>query len=141
MVLPAQIGRHVDELDRPGPARGIADGVGEVQIAARLAGADIEQPVHTRRVQQPEHHVDDIANPDEVPLLLAVGQIRLVGAEQAHRQPLGQFVVFDLHDRNHRALVVLVRAVDVEELQAGPLRRPGGAIGQVTRHQAIELVL
>ena len=84
----------------------------------------LNRPLTLRRVEQPQHHVHRVPDPDEIPLLLAVRQAGHVGAEQLERAAGGDLVVLDLHHGDHRSLVVLVRAIDVEELQARPLRRP-----------------
>ena len=105
------------------PARRVAHRVRQIEIAARLPGADVEQPAHGGRVEQPQQHVDHVADPDEVALLLAIRQPGPVGAEQPGRAAGGDLVVLDLHHRDHPALVVLVRAIDVEELEPDPLRR------------------
>ncbi len=54
--------------------------------------------------------------------------------------PRGDLVVLDLHDRDHLALMVLVRSVHVEKFQPGPLRRllP---LRQHLRNQHVERVL
>ena len=48
----------------------VADRVRQVEIAARLPGAEVEQPARRRRVEQPQHHVHHVADPDEVAPLL-----------------------------------------------------------------------
>ena len=101
----------------------------------------IEQAAHGRVVEQPQHDVDDVAHPDEVALLLAVRDTGLEGFEQARLLPVDEVVVFDFDDRDHCALVVFIRAVDVEELQAGPLRRPAFAACQRPRDRQVEAVL
>src|ERR1700731_1094556 len=58
--------------------------------------------------------------------------------EQRQRLTRGGERVFLCDDTLHAALVVLVRSVHVEELQSHPLRRPRTALGELTRHPAIE---
>ena len=97
----------------------------EVQIGARAPGADIEQPAYLRSIQQPQQHIHDIPHPDEIPRLRAIGDIRPFGPEQPRRVAGQDIVVLYFHDGDHLALVILVRAVNIEKLQPRPLRRPG----------------
>src|SRR3546814_3697398 len=90
--------------------------------AARLAGADVEQAADARMIEQPQHHVDAVADPDEVAKLPAVGVIRVVRLEQLRRLALAELAEQVPGDARLAALVVLVGAIDVEELEARPLR-------------------
>ena len=58
---------------------------------------------------------------DFFPPLLAIGPLRPVGAEQPRRPPGAHLVQLHLHHGDHRALVRLVRAIDVEELESDML--------------------
>jgi hypothetical protein len=69
-------------------------------------------------VAQPQAHGHRVLHIDEVAHLLAVLVVRLVGLEQLHHAGLADLPKRLVHHRAHVALVVLARAVDVEEFQA-----------------------
>src|SRR6185312_1983168 len=82
LVVPLERGGHGDELDPLRLAGSGADGAGEIGVGAGAAGAEVEQAARFGVIEQPEDHVDGVADPDEVALLLPVGEAGLGGAEQ-----------------------------------------------------------
>src|SRR3546814_18867657 len=97
-------------------------------------------------IEQPQHHVDAVADPDEVAKLPAVGVIRVVRLEQLRRLALAELAAQVPGAARLAALVVLVGAIDVEELEARPLRRyprpiRGRLLGDPPRHPAAGDVL
>ena len=113
----------------------------QVAEAARLAGADIEDAGHRRRVEQPAHHRDRVVDIDEVALLLAVGDAVAVRLEQPHRLAALGLVEALGDEAHHLALVVLVRPEHVEEFQARPLRRQRCRAGEAVGDRQIEQCL
>jgi hypothetical protein len=75
---------------------------------------------------------------DEVPRLRAVRDAGPVGAEQTRRLAARGLLELVEHDRGHAPLVVLVRAVDVEEAQARPLRRRRHPAHEHVGHAPVE---
>ena len=139
--MAVQGGGHGHELHPAGLARRVAHRVRQVQVGAGGAGAEVEQAGHGGMVQQPQDHVCDIAHPDEVPPLRPVRQARPVAGEQAGGLAGRDLVPLHLHDRDHAALMILVRAIDVEELEARPARRRWRPTGHRVHDAQVEGVL
>src|SRR3546814_1907643 len=121
----------------------LSDGAREVGEGTRLAGAEVEQPADRRIVEQPQHRLDAVADPDEVAQLAAVGIVGMVRAEQPGRLAAAELAEEVPGDARLAALVVLVGTVDVEELEAGPLRRRltvarGRILGEAAQHPAVD---
>src|SRR5579883_772875 len=119
--------RRVDEFDGGLAAKSPAGGGGELGEAARPSRADVEEPVDPLVAPQPQHHVDAVAHIDEVAALAAIGIVGAVRAEEPRRlaaaKPRHEFG----DEAHHLALVSLIGAVDIEEFEAGPMRRAGRA--------------
>ncbi len=92
-------------------------------------------------LQEPEHHVHAVLHVDEVALLAAVGVVGMVRPEERDRLPARRGGIGARHAAHHPAFVVLVGPVDVEELQAHPLRGRRRAVGDLTGDPAVEGVL
>src|SRR5262249_16924930 len=72
----ADLGRDVDVDDLRRLARGGENRERQILEAPRLAGAAIEEAVHLGMVVEPEHHVDAVADPDEIAPLPAIEDVR-----------------------------------------------------------------
>src|SRR5207244_3568436 len=120
LVAIADRGRRVDELDvgrAVGRSRDRARKVGE---APRLAAADVVEAGQRLLPAHPQHGLDAVADPDEIPQLAAIGVVGAMRAEQT-RLLAGTEPLMDLPgDADLAGLVIFVRAVDVEELEPGP---------------------
>jgi len=123
LVAVADRSRHVDIFDRGLAAERREHRGHQVAEAARLAGADVEDARYRRRLQEPADDGDRIVHVDEIAPLLAVGDARPVRLEQPDRTARLGVVETLGHETHHLALVVFVRAEDVEELESRPLRR------------------
>src|SRR5574341_2180336 len=113
---------------------GVDDRGGEAVEGLRLSGAAIEYAGNVAPLEEPQVHRDDVVDVDEVAPLLAVPVA--VGADEELHPTFGeQLPVGVVGDRCHAALVLLVRAVDVEVAQADDLR---GAFLQPAPYHLIE---
>ena len=81
----------------------------------------LKSPFTCRTLQQPEHHVDTVLHVDEVAQLPAVRVVGVVRRKERHGLPTRHQWILLRDHALHRALVIFVRAVDVEELEPDPL--------------------
>ena len=87
------------------------------------------------------HHRDRVVDIDEVAALVAVGDTGFVRFEQFDR--LAGLRTFEHLGENagHVTLVVLVRAIDVEELEADPARRQVFFFDETVGQREVEQML
>src|SRR5689334_17942928 len=117
------------------------NGSGEIGEAARLAAAGVEKAAHLRMVVEEQHLGDAVADIDEIALLPAIRNAVAMRAEEVAGHA-GLSAWKDLRgDALLAALVIFVGAIDVEEFEAGPLRRMRRAALDQPRHAAIEKLL
>ncbi|MEY9504957.1 hypothetical protein ABIE87_004515 [Bradyrhizobium diazoefficiens] len=141
MIAVADLFGHVDIFDvGPRPERRIGS-QHQILEAARLAGADVEQPGHRGRCQQPHDDAHDVVDIDEIAALVAVGNAFAMRLEQLHDAARLDVVEAPRQHAHHRALVVLVGAEHVEEFQAHTLRRQLLAARDPFGHGEIEHML
>src|SRR5262249_2667271 len=141
LVLVADLRGRVDVVDARLAAHRAEDRGGEVGEAPGGAAADVEESVHGRMVVKPEHHVDGIADIDEVAFPATILDTGAVRAEETRRLAAGGAAI-DLHgDALHRAFVVLVGPEDIEEFETRPLRRARSMALQAPRQAAVEEML
>lgn len=106
-------------------AHGLDDGLRYFVVAVGVAGAAVVDAGRAVVLPEPEVDAHDVLDIDEVAALLAVFD-RLAGdlapaAEEVCLARLVDLVVELVEDGGHLALVVLLRAVDVEVLEADDL--------------------
>lgn len=106
-------------------AHGLDDGLGYFVVAVGMAGAAVVDAGRAVVLPEPEVDAHDVLDVDEVAALLAVldglaGDLA-PAAEQACLARLVDLIVELVEDGGHLALVVLLRAVDVEVLEADDL--------------------
>lgn len=106
-------------------AHGLDDGLSYFLVAVRMAGAAVVDAGRAVVFPEPEIDADDVFDVDEVAALLAVLD-RFAGdlapaAEQVCLARLVDLVVELIEDGGHLALVMLLRAVNVEVLEADDL--------------------
>ena len=133
---------HVDEARRDLLAHGGAHGAHQIEPASRLAGADVQQRWGAgglvEQIEQDGHHILD---KDEIAQLFAIGVIGAVAAEELHRLAAREGFEHLVDDAAHRALMLLIGAIDIEEFQAaaeGGERLAGLTAGG---HRLVEEVL
>ena len=101
----------------------------------------LKMPLTARRIEQPAQHRDGVVDIDEIAALVAVGDAVAVRLEQPDRLAgLGVVEHLGQHAR-HVTLVIFVRAVDVEEFQARPMRRQFFFFHVAVGHRLVEQVL
>ena len=81
LILVADILGRRHEIDHRLFAERAVHGRRQVGEAARLTRPAVEQTRCLGMIQQPQHHIDAIADPDEIAQLAAVGVIRVMGFE------------------------------------------------------------
>src|SRR5277367_404217 len=86
LVGVADRSRHVDIFDFRFAAECREHSCHQIAEAARLAGANIENTRHRRRLQQPSHDGHRVFDVDEIALLVAVGDARAMRFEEADRR-------------------------------------------------------
>src|SRR5262252_6221867 len=84
LILAADRRRHVDVFDSRLSAKRAEHGGDEITEAARLAGSNVEDPRHRRRIKEPAHYRDRIIDVDEVALLRTISDAVAMGFEQTH---------------------------------------------------------
>ena len=141
LVLPPDILRHVDVFDLRIEAERPKQRRDQIAKAAGLAGADVEDARDLRRFHQPSHHRDGVIDVDEVAPLVAILDAWPVRLEQPHGAAVLRIVETLGDEAHHLALVVLVRAEHVEELQARPLRRQLFLLHEAFGHGLVEQLL
>ena len=120
---------------------GIEQRVRELEPGPSPARPHIEQSREPGAFQEPQNDVDAVLDTDEIAQLSAIGIPVAIAAEQSERargphqgEILGDHAL-------HRALVVFVRPVDVEELETHALRRQRLRILGQPRDSAVDQML
>ena len=106
-------------------AHGLDDGLSDFDVAVSVARAAVVDARRTVILPEPEVDFDDVLDVDEVAALLAVFYRHAVdvapAAEEMGLARLVNLVVELIENRSHLALVMFLRAVDVEVLEADNL--------------------
>ncbi len=118
LVLAAQVRRHVDEVDRGRHAQRREHRARQLDPRVRLPGADVHQPKERRPLTHVHGHLYRVLDVDEVAPLFTVAELRPVALEQTDAAGLADLLAGLVDHAAHVPLVILVRAEDVEVLQA-----------------------
>src|ERR1700691_3904602 len=66
LVLTDERGGHVDELDIPRRTNRVANRICQIDVGTRHASSQIENTIDLRMLEQPEHHIHNVADPDKI---------------------------------------------------------------------------
>src|SRR5260370_5544999 len=124
LVAAANLLGHIDILNIGNGAERAIGREHQILEAAGLAGSDVEDAADRGRRQEPHYYPHYVVNIDEIALLIAVGYASAMGFEQLHGTARPDIVEAPRQHAHHGALVIFIEPEHVEELHAGPLRRP-----------------
>ena len=118
-----------------GHAAGIHGGGGQIVKRLALACAQVENARLAGVVEKEKIHLHHIFHAHKI-TGLAAGGIAVVGAEQIHIAVFAILVEMVESHRSHAALVLLVRAVNVEIAETRHLR--GEPVGNAAAHHLVK---